>query len=195
MARKEKRRVIVFTRKVKSKDPDEWHSTMNGSQSFGCSLSISLSRCWTDRRNETRCRDARLKLSITRHSCVTSTICQLLYSFLFSLSPERTLSPLRKPKIMSYRSDNGASYDRTLLSSVPDPTRAEKQVRVTIRSQFQFQFQVPVFQFYSFSPSSKRRTQITIFVLFVSFPILGIISICLAYPPPYYYYNPFTGST
>jgi len=28
---------------------------------------------------------------------------------------------------MSYRSDNGASYDRTLLSSVPDPTRAEKQ--------------------------------------------------------------------
>ena len=30
---------------------------------------------------------------------------------------------------MSYRTDNGASYDRTLLSSVPDPTRAEKQVR------------------------------------------------------------------
>ncbi|KAI9511226.1 hypothetical protein F5148DRAFT_1172756 [Russula earlei] len=28
---------------------------------------------------------------------------------------------------MSYRTDNGASYDRTLLSSVPDPTRAEKQ--------------------------------------------------------------------
>jgi hypothetical protein len=28
---------------------------------------------------------------------------------------------------MSYRSDNHASYDHTLLSSVPDPTRAEKQ--------------------------------------------------------------------
>jgi len=27
----------------------------------------------------------------------------------------------------SYRNDNGAGYDRTLLSSVPDPTRAEKQ--------------------------------------------------------------------
>ena len=30
---------------------------------------------------------------------------------------------------MSYRNDNDAGYDRTLLSSVPDPTRAEKQVR------------------------------------------------------------------
>lgn len=30
---------------------------------------------------------------------------------------------------MSYRNDNGANYDRSLLSSVPDPTRAEKQVR------------------------------------------------------------------
>jgi hypothetical protein len=28
---------------------------------------------------------------------------------------------------MSYRSDTEATYDRTLLSSVPDPTRAEKQ--------------------------------------------------------------------
>ncbi|KAH9980577.1 hypothetical protein BJV74DRAFT_887734 [Russula compacta] len=28
---------------------------------------------------------------------------------------------------MAYRNDNSASYDRTLLSSVPDPTRAEKQ--------------------------------------------------------------------
>jgi hypothetical protein len=27
----------------------------------------------------------------------------------------------------SYRNDNDAGYDRTLLSSVPDPTRAEKQ--------------------------------------------------------------------
>jgi hypothetical protein len=30
---------------------------------------------------------------------------------------------------MSYRNDTDATYDRTLLSSVPDPTRAEKQVR------------------------------------------------------------------
>jgi hypothetical protein len=30
---------------------------------------------------------------------------------------------------MSYRNDSSAGYDRTLLSSVPDPTRAEKQVR------------------------------------------------------------------
>jgi len=28
---------------------------------------------------------------------------------------------------MSYRSDNHTSYDHTLLSSIPDPTRAEKQ--------------------------------------------------------------------
>ena len=32
---------------------------------------------------------------------------------------------------MSRRNDAGASYDRTLLSNIPDPTRAEKQVRYT----------------------------------------------------------------
>ena len=30
---------------------------------------------------------------------------------------------------MSYPSDNHASYDQALLSSVPGPTRQEKQVR------------------------------------------------------------------
>jgi len=42
----------------------------------------------------------------------------------FSFPPFHSLK-----RVMSYRTDNVASYDRTLLSSVPDPTRAEKQVR------------------------------------------------------------------
>lgn len=59
------------------------------------------------------------------------TTCSILstvpkgYFFSSSPSPSHSLK-----RAMSYRTDNGASYDRTLLSSVPDPTRAEKQVRV-----------------------------------------------------------------
>jgi hypothetical protein len=39
-----------------------------------------------------------------------------------------------KPKAMSYRNDTKATYDRALLSSVPGPTRAERQVRSSIFS-------------------------------------------------------------
>ena len=35
---------------------------------------------------------------------------------------------------MSYRTDTNATYDRALLSSVPDPTRAERQVRIVLYS-------------------------------------------------------------
>jgi len=49
-------------------------------------------------------------------------------------TPERFLSSPLSTEQMSYRNDNDAGYDRTLLSSVPDPTRAEKQVRAPLSS-------------------------------------------------------------
>ena len=76
-----------------------------------------------------------LSVFFPRHTPSPSS---LLFSLLDSISPFLVPSPkgiLFIPpfhslkRVMSYRTDNVASYDRTLLSSVPDPTRAEKQVR------------------------------------------------------------------
>ena len=55
-------------------------------------------------------------------------------------------------KSMSYRSDTDATYDRTLLSSVPDPTRAEKQVRAKWALP---SLPFPIFGHYYLSPSSS----------------------------------------
>jgi len=49
---------------------------------------------------------------------------------------------------MSYRNDTNATYDRAFLSSVPDPTRAERQVRSSIFPS------PPFFKIGNLSPSS-----------------------------------------
>ncbi|KAI0291564.1 hypothetical protein BC826DRAFT_1022502 [Russula brevipes] len=48
-------------------------------------------------------------------------------NLLLSRLPPRLFLSISQPTMASYRSDKAPSYDHTLLSSVPGPTRAEKQ--------------------------------------------------------------------